>query len=74
MRNKTRIYIDTSVIGGYYDKEFAVDTRLFFKRIERGDFIIHLSEVSYCELENAPHRVKRLIKLIRESCYFGIIN
>lgn len=47
---KTRIYIDTSVIGGYYDTEFKADTRLFFKRITEQKFEIYLSEVSQTEL------------------------
>lgn len=34
-----RIYIDTSVIGGYYDLEFEVATRKLFERIKNGDFI-----------------------------------
>jgi len=30
---KSRIYIDTSVFGGYFDKEFEEYTRPLFKRI-----------------------------------------
>ena len=25
-----RIYVDTSVVGGYFDDEFAVETKQFF--------------------------------------------
>jgi len=35
---KLRIYIDTSVIGGYYDQEFSKDTRLLFEQIVKGDY------------------------------------
>ncbi len=28
-----RIYIDTSVFGGYFDKEFEKETKPFFERI-----------------------------------------
>ena len=33
-----RIYIDTSVIGGYYDTKFETETRLLFKRIADKEF------------------------------------
>jgi hypothetical protein len=29
---KLKIYIDTSVIGGYYDKEFEIDTKALFNK------------------------------------------
>ena len=31
---KQRIYIDTSVIGGYFDEEFKEDTVELFERLE----------------------------------------
>jgi len=33
---KQRIYIDTSVVGGYFDDEFAQDTVPFFERVKNG--------------------------------------
>lgn len=33
---KLKIYIDTSVIGGYYDDEFSTDTKLLFNEILKG--------------------------------------
>ena len=48
---KQRIYIDTSVIGGYYDTEFEVPTKQLFERIVNKDFIIYFSEVNETELE-----------------------
>ena len=29
-----RIYIDTSIVGGYFDKEFEKETKLLFKLLE----------------------------------------
>ena len=49
---KQRIYIDTSVIGGYYDDEFSSDTIKFFERIINEDFQVFLSEI--CRLELLP--------------------
>src|ERR1039458_3107194 len=56
-----RIYIDTSVIGGYFDKEFEADTKPFFHRIKNGDFMVHISQISNIELLPAPQKVKDLV-------------
>ena len=32
---KQRIYIDTSVVGGYFDEEFNEATRMLFERLEK---------------------------------------
>jgi len=65
---KQRIYIDTSVLGGYFDKEFETDTKLFFKRIEKKEILIHLSEISQIELLPAPQHVKGLVQTIPQDC------
>ncbi|MDR2286155.1 MAG: hypothetical protein LBE04_01575 [Prevotellaceae bacterium] len=57
-----RIYIDTSVIGGYYDPEFAKDTVPFFEGLDGGERIILLSDQLNKELEKAPEHVRRLLK------------
>lgn len=51
---KQRIYIDTSVIGGYYDEEFEEATKQLFERIINKEFFIYFSEVNETELEFAP--------------------
>ncbi len=63
-----RIYIDTSVPGGYFDKDFETDTILFFERIFHKDFIVHLSEISNVELVPAPQKVKNLVARIPSDC------
>ena len=65
---KQRIYIDTSVIGGYYDDEFSDDTKSLFERIKNEDFNVYLSEISRLELFPAPKRVQDVVKLIPKSC------
>ena len=66
---KARIYIDTSVIGGYFDEEFEVHTKSLFDRIINKDFTIFYSEVYETELELAPDWVKEIPKLIPKDCY-----
>ncbi len=65
---KQRIYIDTSVVGGYYDDEFSDDTKSLFERIKNEDFDVYLSEISRLELLPAPKRVQDVVELIPKSC------
>jgi predicted nucleic acid-binding protein len=58
---KQRIYFDTSVFGGYFDKEFEEFTKLLFERINNGEFTVLLSTMLDEELEFAPERIKNLI-------------
>ncbi len=59
---KQRLYLDTSVFGGYFDVEFAEFTVPLFKRIENEEFIVLFSTVTQDELENAPIKVKELVQ------------
>ena len=52
-----RIYIDTSVIGGYFDEEFEFFTKLFFEKVEQGKFKVILSDILATELNGAPEEV-----------------
>ena len=53
-----RIYIDTSVVGGFYDEEFAESTKAFFDKVEKGDFVLVVSELLRAELLQAPQIVR----------------
>ena len=57
-----RIYIDTSVIGGLFDAEFSLDTKIFFDKVENGDIKIVYSEITDDELVDAPERVRNYLK------------
>ena len=57
-----RLYLDTSVFGGYFDVEFAEFTVPLFERIKNEDFIVLFSTVTQDELENAPLKVKELVQ------------
>ena len=68
---KQRIYIDTSVFGGYFDEEFAEHTIPLFERLKSGEFILLFSTVTQDELENAPEKVKQFVKSLKaESTEF----
>ena len=61
---KQRIYIDTSVVGGYFDDEFSTDTIPFFDRVRNGEIIVVLSDILEAELLRAPEFVKELLTTI----------
>lgn len=68
-----RIYIDTSVFGGYFDKEFAKETKPFFEKLLQNRIKIVVSEILELELYRAPDYIQvffeslpsELIKRIR---------
>lgn len=64
---KQRIYLDTSVFGGYLDKEFKEFTKPLFKRIINGEFIVLFSTMLDEELEFAPERIKLLISELDDT-------
>jgi len=55
-----KFYVDTSVWGGFDDKEFSEWTIPFFEQAKQGKFIIVLSDVTIGELEKAPEIIKEL--------------
>jgi predicted nucleic acid-binding protein len=64
---KQRIYIDTSVVGGYFDEEFEKDTIPFFNRIKNGEIIIIVSDLLKAELLRAPDFIKELLINISDT-------
>ncbi len=56
-----RIYVDTSVLGGYFDKEFKSETRRLFNEVKSGEYRIVISSVTEGELLNAPELVKTIL-------------
>ena len=59
---KQRIYIDTSVFGGYFDNEFAEYTQPLFERVKKGELKIIYSDLTEQELEPSPEKVRRLVR------------
>ncbi|MFT7035560.1 MAG: putative nucleic acid-binding protein [Cyclobacteriaceae bacterium] len=60
-------YLDTSVFGGYFDKEFSKPTVNFFDRIINEKIGLIVSEVLTAELHNAPEHVRNLLNSIPVS-------
>ena len=55
---KQKIYIDTSVVGGYFDEEFKEATIKLFERLDNNEIIFVVSDLLDLELINAPQHVK----------------
>ena len=58
---KQRIYIDTSVVGGYFDEEFKEATIKLFERLDNNEIIFVVSDLPDLELINAPQNVKEYL-------------
>ena len=64
---KQRVYIDTSVVGGYFDIEFSKETILFFERVKNGELTIIVSDILEAELFRAPEFIRELLTNIPEE-------
>ncbi|WP_404424966.1 PIN domain protein [Nibricoccus sp. IMCC34717] len=61
------LYLDTSVIGGYFDSEFMADTRELWRLKEAGRFRFFASELVLDEVARAPERVRELLRTSFEA-------
>ena len=58
---KQRIYIDTSVVGGYFDELFEETTKMLFDRLRENEVVFVISDLLDLELINAPKHVRELL-------------
>jgi predicted nucleic acid-binding protein len=59
---KLILYLDTSVIGGYYDVEFEQETQWLFQAIKNSEYDVVISDLTLKELIKAPQNVKTLLR------------
>jgi len=64
-----RIYIDTSIVGGFFDEVFEKETKLLFQRLENKEIVFVISEVLTEELEGAPEWVRTLLDNYSDECF-----
>lgn len=62
-----RIYLDTSVFGGYFEPEFKQWTKLLIDKIIKGEIKLLYSQLTEIELNGAPLYVKDLVKQIPDK-------
>lgn len=58
---KPKIYIDTSVVGDFFDEEFKEPTRRLFDRLANDEVRFVTSDILELELVQAPQQVKELL-------------
>ena len=68
-----RIYIDTSIVGGFFDKEFAAETKALFEQLKNREIVFVVSDILIDELEKAPSRVKYLLDNYDENSLERIV-
>jgi predicted nucleic acid-binding protein len=56
------LYLDTSVLGGYFDAEFMADTRTLWRQRTDGRFRFVTSVIVDQEISRAPERVRTLMR------------
>lgn len=64
---KLRVYLDTSVIGGCFDKEFETESNQIIKNINLGIYEGVISVITVNELIEAPEFVKNLFFELSEN-------
>jgi hypothetical protein len=64
---KSRIYVDTSVVGGCEDEEFADHSVRLMDCFTRGDFILVVSTLTLRELDAAPDSVRKHFSRVPEA-------
>lgn len=64
----TRIYVDTSVIGGCLDDEFRAASLRLFARSRAGHAVLVISDTTLAELASAPAKVRAVIEDLPGTC------
>ena len=57
-----RVYVDTSIFGGIFDREFAYPSRVFFDQALGGRFQMAISSLVHDEMASAPARVREFFR------------
>jgi predicted nucleic acid-binding protein len=65
---RLRVYVDTSVIGGCLDEEFAAESLALIERARRGEIVLVVSEVTELELTGARPEVRAVLEELPSEC------
>ncbi len=60
VRTTPVLYLDTSVLGGYYDDKWEEDTVALWQQMEAGQWRFVSSDITTKEIEGAPENVRDL--------------
>ena len=71
---RTRVYVDTSVIGGCFDEEFARESRALVQAAKDGRLVLLLSDLLGDELQVAPPEVQALAGSLPRDAFEAVCN
>ena len=71
---RQRIYIDTSIVGGFFDEIFEKETKMLFQRLENKEIIFVVSDLLFDELEDAPPYVRQLLNNYDRNSFEEIVS
>jgi predicted nucleic acid-binding protein len=64
---KPRVYLDTSVIGGYFDEEFSQWSKKLIDQVISGELTALISDITIDEVLDAPKNIQSILDLILQS-------
>jgi predicted nucleic acid-binding protein len=64
----TRVYVDTSVIGGCLDDEFRAPSIRLFDHSRAGGTLLVVSDITLAELASAPPSVRSVLEDLPRRC------
>jgi hypothetical protein len=65
---RLRVDVDTSVIGGCLDEEFALASTRLIEETRSGHMLLVVSDITLAELAGAPQEVRSVIEALPRSC------
>ncbi len=75
MTNKTkRVYVDTSAVGGAFNKRIAEQTRPFWDAVQDGKITVILSDILDEELRKAPERARNLVNDLPDAMFERVVS
>lgn len=63
----SKVYINSSVIGGVFDPEFSTESKKLFQEFVKGLFAPVLSTITEKEIRGAPSDVLRFFKSVKRQ-------
>jgi predicted nucleic acid-binding protein len=66
---QTRVYVDTSVIGGCFDKAFAKESLALVQAARDGRFVLLLSDLLAAEVQAGPTVLQSVLKGLHEGSF-----
>ena len=64
-RHALKVFVDTSVFGGCFDKEFEKESQWFFGEVKAGRFKVVITRTVMDELKGAPAKVREFVDVLK---------